>query len=213
LRGRPNAHYLENHMKVSTLRAAAALALALALAGCGGKAMFDVAGVISTAGPLTNAGLVLANGNDTVAVPANATSFTFPHRVAYGDNYNVVQQTPPDHMSCQVFNGSGSAGHTSSILVTVQCTQNSYLLSGSITGLKSTGTGLVLINGAGASAGPVVPATDPAASVGFQMGNVFDGSAYGVTVLTQPVGQVCTVANGTGVMHDKPVSNVLVTCI
>lgn len=200
-------------MKVSTLRATAALALALVLAGCGGKAMFDVAGVISAAGPLTNSGLVLANGTDTLAVPAGATTFTFARRVAYGDDYNVVQQNPPDHMTCQVFNGSGSAGHTSSILVTVQCTQNSYLLSGSVVGLKSTGTGLVLINGGGATVGPVTPGSDPTINVGFQLGNVFDGSAYGVTVLTQPVGQTCTVTNGTGVMHDKPISNVLVTCI
>ncbi|MBA5690280.1 hypothetical protein [Rugamonas apoptosis] len=197
-------------MKVSTLRATAALTLALALAGCGGKAMFDVAGVISTAGPLTNSGLVLANGSDLLPVPANATEFKFSQRVAYGDNYNVVQQTPPDHMSCQVFNGSGSAGHTSTILVTVQCTQNSYPLSGSVKGLK--GTGLVLINGAGATTGQIVPGSDPTIPVGFQLGNVFDGSAFGVTVLTQPANQTCTVENGTGIMHDKPVSNVLVTC-
>lgn len=198
-------------MKVSILRATAALALALLLASCGGKAMFDVAGVITPAG--ITSGLVLANGTDTLSVPANATTFTFAQRVAYGDNYNVVQQTPPDHMNCQVFNGSGSAGHTSTILVTVQCTKNSYALSGSVVGLKSTGTNLVLINGGGATVGPVTPGTDPTVNVGIQFGSVYDGDAYGVTVLTQPVGQTCTVANGTGVMHDKPISNVLVTCI
>lgn len=197
-------------MKVSTLRATAALTLAVALAGCGGKAMFDVAGVISTAGPLTNSGLVLKNGTELLPVPAGATEFKFTQRAAYGDNYNVTQEHKPDHMNCDVFNGSGSAGHTSTIVVTLQCTQDSYLLSGSVKGLK--GTGLVLINGAGAITSQIVPGTDPSIPVGFQMGNVFDGSAFGVAVFTQPANQTCTVENGTGIMHDKPVSNVLVTC-
>lgn len=202
-------------MKVSTLRAIAALALALVLAGCGGKAMFDVAGVISTAGPLTNSGLVLANGTDTLPVPAGATTFTFARRVAYGDDYNVVQQTPPNHMNCQVFNGSGSAGHTSTILVTVQCTQNSFALSGRVLGLTMDGAKartVTLINGAGATAN-VSATSDPTIGVNFQLGNVFEESPYGVTVLTQPVGQTCTVSNGTGIMPNTAVSNVLVTCI
>ncbi|HEU4842988.1 MAG TPA: hypothetical protein VFT05_01885 [Burkholderiaceae bacterium] len=203
-------------MKVSTLRAAAALALALVLAACGGKATFDVSGVISPLGPLTNSGLVLANGSDTLPVPANATQFTFSHRASYGDDYNVTIQAQPDHMTCQVYNGSGSAGHTSTILVTVQCTQNSYPLTGVVTGLKMATDGttpktVTLTNGSGTPV-TVSANSDPAFHVNFSMGNVYDGSSYGVTVLNQPDGQVCTVSNGTGVMHDKAISNVLVTC-
>lgn len=203
-------------MKVSTLRAAAALALALVLAACGGKATFDVSGVISPLGPLTNSGLVLANGSDTLSVPVNSTQFTFAHRVSYGDDYNVTVQNPPDHMTCQVYNGSGSAGHTSSILVTVQCTQDSALLSGVVTGLKMAADGtaktVTLINGTGNTV-TVSANSDPTFRVNFSMGNVYYGSSFGVTVLKQPADQVCTVSNGTGVMYDKPISNVLVTCI
>jgi hypothetical protein len=40
------------------------------------------------------------------------------------------------------------------------------------------------------------------------------GDAYGLSVLTQPSNpaQVCTIANGTGVMGDANRTNVVVTC-
>ena len=45
-------------------------------------------------------------------------------------------------------------------------------------------------------------------------GTTFSGSGYGVTVLTQPVGQSCAVANGTGTVNNNgtPVTNIAVTC-
>jgi hypothetical protein len=38
------------------------------------------------------------------------------------------------------------------------------------------------------------------------------GSSYNVTVLTQPVGQTCVVANGSGTVGGNNVTNVSVTC-
>ena len=45
-------------------------------------------------------------------------------------------------------------------------------------------------------------------------GTTFSGSGYGVTVPTQPLGQRCTVANGTGTVDNSgtPITNVAVTC-
>ena len=40
-----------------------------------------------------------------------------------------------------------------------------------------------------------------------------DGSAYDVTVLTQPANQICSVTNGSGTIADANVINVSVTCI
>jgi uncharacterized repeat protein (TIGR03803 family) len=37
-----------------------------------------------------NAGLVLANGSDTLTVPAGATRFTMPTNVAYTSSYTVT---------------------------------------------------------------------------------------------------------------------------
>jgi len=202
-------------MKVTYLRATAALALGLALAACGGKAMFDVSGVIQG---LSNSGLVLTNGKDTLPVPAGATSFTFPTRISYGTDYNMAIQNQPAHMTCNLFNGSGSAGHTTTILATIQCAQNAHSLGGTITGLVGAGTvgdGLVLANGStgGIFTVPTKPA-DGSGRVNFTFSaQVLDGAPYGVTVNTQPNGLFCTVANGTDIMHEIDVGNVLVTCV
>ena len=42
---------------------------------------------------------------------------------------------------------------------------------------------------------------------------VKDGTSYGVTVVDPNNGLSCTIANGTGVMHEAPVTNLLVTCV
>lgn len=209
-------------MKISYLSALAALAAALTLAGCGGKASFDVSVVIDPTLPLTNSGLVLANNDgDLLSIPARATGATFSHRVSYGDNYNITVQHPADHMTCVITNGSGSAGHTATVTAIVSCTQNANLLSGAVLKLKgkattdtttgvTTGTNLILTNGT-AQLGPIVPSTD-GSNVAISFGNIPDGTSYGITVLSQPTGQTCTVENGVGVMHDKAVDNVTVTC-
>lgn len=41
---------------------------------------------------------------------------------------------------------------------------------------------------------------------------VVQGAAYGVTILSQPAGQVCTVANGAAKMPATDVSTVEVSC-
>jgi hypothetical protein len=66
-------------MKLSTLGAVAALILMTALAACGGKAQFAVQGQITG---LNNNGLTLSNAGDTIAVPAGAASYAFPHQIA-----------------------------------------------------------------------------------------------------------------------------------
>lgn len=193
-------------MKATHVRAVAALATILTLSACGGKASFAVSGSI---GGLNNAGLVLANSSngDSVTVPAGATSFTFPKSVSYGDDYNVVQKTPPAHMTCSVISGgSGSAGHTTSIQVVVNCTQNAYTVGGLITGM--TAGSLVLANGSSAAT-----KTISKDETSFIMPDaVQDGRPYGITVLTQPDTLFCTVENGTDVMGEANRTNVVVNC-
>lgn len=203
-RGGAGPIILENEMKATHVRAAAALATILVLSACGGKASFDISGNISG---LRNNGLELSNNGDTVTPPAGATTFTFPKRVSYGDNYDVKPTKQPAHMTCTVGNGSGSAGHLTSIVVNVVCTQNAYSIGGLVNGLTD-GT-LVLANGS--TAAPVTVSKGDPAFVFPQA--VEDGTAYGVTVLTQPANLFCTVANGTDVMGEAPRSNIVVTCV
>jgi hypothetical protein len=198
------------------------LAAAAALAACGGKAQFTVQGTFTDAAgnivSLPNSGLVLANGSDTLPVPVGATSFAFGKQIDYGTDYNITVKNPPAHMGCTVFNGSGSAGHNVSIQAKVVCTQNSYSLGGQFTGLTAAADGtartVTLLNGSAGGSITISSASGTAGAGDFVFGTaVLDGEAYGVTVLTQPTGLFCTVTNGTGVMHEAAVSNLLLSCV
>jgi len=203
-------------MKFSYLSAVATLAAAAALAGCGGKAQFTVQGSING---LANNGLVLASGGENLPVASGATSFAFKRQIDYGTDYLITVQHQPDHMTCAVTSGaSGSAGHNVSIQAVVSCAQNEYTLGGQFTGLTAAADGtartLVLLNGSAGGSVTISSASATAGAGDFVFGStVADGQAYGVTVLTQPAGLFCTVTNGTGVMHEVAVSNLLVNCV
>lgn len=179
------------------------LVLVLGLAACGGKAAFDVKGVVSE---LKYSGLVLSNGAAELAVPANATTFNFANTIEYGDLYDVKVKAQPLHQRCEVINGADTAGRLASINIIVACALNPFGLGGTVSGL--TADGLVIVNG---SNGTVTLNKD--ATV-YQFANpVLYGSSYGVTVLTQPPGLTCSVANGIGEMGDVDVSNANVSCV
>jgi len=184
----------------------AAAVLAAALAACGGKASFTVGGTVAG---LTNSGLKLqVNGGDTVEVAAGATTFSFPNGISYGTEYKVEFVQQPAHMTCGFLGGTniGSAGHTTSINIQISCAQNSYAVSGTVEGLSADG--LVLVNGS--SSGSITVAKG---ATSFSLPNLIPvGTAYGISVLTQPTGLTCTVANGSGVMGDEARNNVRVVC-
>ena len=190
-------------MKSSFVRAAFAGALALALAACGGKEQYTIQGAIEG---LTQNGLVLSAGSQTVSPAAGATTFAFPSTIDYGDTYLVEVKTQPRHQNCEVFRSQGTAGQMASVQVFVRCTQNEYTLGGTVSGL--TVDGLVLANG---SSGGTVTVGKNVTTFVFPV-PVKDGATYGVTVLTQPAGLVCTVANGVGTMGEAKITNVVVTC-
>ncbi|WP_035822696.1 hypothetical protein [Janthinobacterium sp. RA13] len=191
-------------MKLSCLRPLAALLLTLGLAACGGKASYDVSGTITG---LNNEGLILANGSDTLPVPAGKTSFTFGKRIDYGTDYNITVNKQPAHMTCGISGGSGSAGHYINISAAVTCSQNKYTVGGTVSGL--TVDGLVLINGS-------TTTTVAKDATTFTMsGSVAYGDTYGISVSeTQPKGLKCTVQPGTGggTMGEANVTTVQIVC-
>lgn len=190
----------------SFLSLAAASALALALAGCGGSSATNLS-LGGTVTGLNTGNLVLANGTSTVNLASNdgsAYSFAFPARIAFGAVYNVIVQSQPATLTCTIANGSGVSGTTDITNVAVTCVANNNL-GGTVTGLATSG--LVLANGSDT-------VTVPANSTSFVFPRrVGDGAAYGVTILTQPTGQTCTVANGVGLMGTADVTSVQVNCI
>jgi hypothetical protein len=195
-------------MKSSNLRAAVALACTLALSACGGSdGRFILGGSMSG---ITKTGLVLTNngGSDyAVPVPSQGTgvgTFIFPDLLLDSDDtYNVeVKSKPANVETCQVFNGRGRVAFDVTT-VSVVCTIKKHELKGTISNLK--GSGLVIINGSDKQ-------EIAAGTTSFTMTKVSEDAPYGVSILTQPAGQTCTVANGTGIMGSADVTNVAVTC-
>ena len=93
---------------------------------------YRVGGTISG---LASAGLVLANGADTVAPSTGASSFTFANAVNEGSSYAAKVQTQPAGTICSVGNGSGTMGAADVTNVQVTCSPSAYSVGGTITGL------------------------------------------------------------------------------
>ncbi len=181
-----------------------------AVAGCGSgnstppsHATYTIGGTISG---LTGTGLVLQdNGGDNLTVSANATSFTFATAVASGGAYNVSVFTQPSGQVCTVTSGGGTAtGNVTN--VNLACVQG-YAIGGSIFGLS--GTGLVLQDNGGDNLTVSATATNFAFAFNGSIPN--GGAPYSITILSDPAGQACTVANPVGAATAN-VANVDITC-
>lgn len=136
------------------------------------------------------------------AVSANG-AFAFPNNLAYGASFTVLIATQPMGQSCSLDNASGTV--TGAVgNVQVVCSNVQYSVGGSLTGLAA-GKTVVLQNNGGDDL------SRSADGVFTFAGGVTHGSTYRVSVRTQPVGQVCTVSNGSGTAT-AAVSNVQVVC-
>ena len=172
--------------------------------GGGGPTTYTVGGVVTG---LAGSGLVLRNnGRDDLAVSATG-AFTFATKLATGAAYSVTVYAQPNSPSqtCVVTNASGVLGGSNVTNVAVACTTNSYTVGGVVTGLGS-GLSVVLQDNGGDNL--TVNANAPftfATQVAY-------GSAYAVTVLTQPTGQYCTVTGGSGTVPANNVTTVAVSC-
>lgn len=154
---------------------------------------------------LNSSGLVLANGSDKLSILAGATSFTLPIPVAYTSGYAVTVQNQPAGLACSVSNSSGTmpAGAVTNIIVS--CTDQPFSVGGTVAGLGNN-SGLVLINGTDAL-------SVPGGASSFTMPTKIAFSyPYAVTARSSPAGETCSVANGSGTMAAKNVTNISVTC-
>jgi uncharacterized repeat protein (TIGR03803 family) len=163
---------------------------------------YTVGGTISGLG---SSGLVLANGSDTRTVISGASSFTMPTAVAYTSAYSVTVQTQPTGLTCSVSNGTNTMGSAAVADIAVTCAANTYTVGGSISGL--TASGLVLLD----NGGDPISVSANAAQFTMPTGVAY-GSAYAITVQSEPTGLVCSVANASGVMSAADVTNVSVDC-
>lgn len=201
-------------MKSVYLRSGLALACAALLNACGGgNGNLALSGTISG---LTKPDLVLINKKtgERLAIPANSTSFVFTRLAAVDEEFDIEIDTKPTGAKCEAVNGSniGKANAYTSYSIAFKCTTNPWVLGGTVNSLSSKG--LVLANGSDLVS--VLPPATAGAPVSFEFPSmVGDGSAYGVTVLTQPkdpVAQVCAVSNPTGTMPGSDFRGLIVTC-
>jgi hypothetical protein len=226
-------------MKFHLVRPALVLASSLALASCGGGGS-ETYPVTVTVANVQYAGLILTTNGQELPIPVPAKAgdpvvLTFPKGLDYGTYYDVIPKggtaagggAQPAHQNC-ASNGypreKGTAGQTASlesarkpaIEVFYTCQIMAYELSGTISG-ATTGT-ITLINGSNSQI-TIDLSKATTTPVPFRFPNdVPYGTSFGVTVLTQPAGFNCTVANGTGEMLQAQetaggVKNVTVTCV
>jgi 6-phosphogluconolactonase (cycloisomerase 2 family) len=169
-------------------------------------AQYTVGGAV--AGLSTGQSVTLKdNGSDTVTVSANGP-FVFPTSLVNSAAYDVTVGTQPTGETCAASHATGTINNTNVASVSVVCTVNApttYTVGGQVSGL-STGTSVTLLdNGADAMA--------VSANGAFTFSSALSaGSAYAVTVGTQPAGETCAVSNGSATSIAANVTGVTVAC-
>lgn len=163
---------------------------------------YPVGGTVSG---LSGSGLVLRNnGGDDLAIGGNGP-FEFAAPVIEGGSYAVIVHSQPNDppQSCSVANGSGTVSGGPVTDVQVTCVE-AYTIGGTVSGLQ--GTGLTLLN----NGGDALPVTSNGAFI-FAAA-VAPGDGYAVSIGSAPVGQTCSVANGSGTASNH-VTDVAVSCV
>lgn len=189
----------------SLLKLSSAALAALVLVACGGGShSATISG--SVTGLVTGQTFILQNNfKDSLTISANG-AFEFSTKIGSSDAYYVTILTQPAGEICQVANGQGAVNSSGDPVnnIAVTCTVTSSV-GGTVSGL-ATGGKLILSNGT-----VLLPIT---ANGAFAFpGVITAGTAYTITVDTQPTGQTCSLTNDTGVISSISLSAVIVTCV
>lgn len=146
-----------------------------------------------------NGTLVLQNNDADSTTLTKDGTFTFP--VAVAGDYKVTVKSSPTGQTCTVSNGTGSVSGNNVDSVSVVCV--GYTVGGTATGLIGTlvlqnnGSDDFLLSLNGSFAFPATLA---------------DGESYKVEVKTNPAGQTCAVAQGSGNVSSGNIGNIAIAC-
>jgi hypothetical protein len=167
---------------------------------------YSVGGTVS--GLASGSAVVLQdNGGNDLSVAANG-AYTFSTALAAGAAYAVTVKTNPTGQTCTVANGTGTIAAANVTNVAVTCATPppvTYSVGGTLSGLASGGTVVLQDN--------VASDLTVTANGAFTFGTKLTaGAAYNVTVKTNPTGQTCTVASGTGTIASANVTSAAVIC-
>jgi uncharacterized repeat protein (TIGR03803 family) len=173
---------------------------------CSPAAYYTVGGTLTGLG--SGGQITLQNYNpvkgDTEQITLTADgSFTFPTSIRGGvGGYQVTVSGQPSGQACAVASGEGAPITANVTNISVTCADD---IGGTLSGLDGGGQITLVDNGGD----PLVLT----ANGSFTFSSlVAAGGAYDVTVDTHPVGQECSVANGSG-SASGPVSAIQVACM
>jgi len=147
---------------------------------------------------------LLDKGASGLKVAANGT-FTFATKLASGTTYDVTVSVPASGETCTVTGGTGTVVAANITSVAVACVPKTYTIGGTVSGLLTGRSVTLLDNGSNA--------LTVTANGKFTFTTaLISGTAYAVTVGTQPSGETCTVTAGSGTVVAANVANVVVAC-
>jgi hypothetical protein len=178
-----------------------ACVVAISLTGCGGLGDASVGGAL--AGLVAGLSVTLDDNGGSGLVLSSNGSFEFGTTLATGTTYDVTVATQPVGETCTVTNGSGTVGSGDVTNISVACVVTASI-TGSLSGL-SAGAGVTLSNGS-----VLLPIA--ANGVFTFPGALAAGSAYAVTVATQPIGQTCTITGASGSIPATQIVSIAVAC-
>ena len=149
--------------------------------------------------------VVLRNNNkDDLKLTADG-AFVFATGVVGGNPYAVTVAQQPEGQTCAVSAAHGTVASANVSDVRVVCAAQTYAIGGAVSGLAASGTLVLRNNGA--------DELSVTANGGFGFAQALPhGAAFDVTVRTQPAGQICTLANASGIAT-APVTAIAATCV
>jgi hypothetical protein len=159
-----------------------------------------------------------ANGTPTtndLSVGSSGT-FSFSDTVRGAQTYGVIVKSQPSGQNCSVANGTGLAnGDVSNVGITCQLLRS---IGGITSGLDGVAHLQLSLDG-GAPVTLRVDDDGPKTATSVPLGEVFafpfvavQGQSYAVTVASNPLGQNCTITNGTGIVGVADIRNVGLDC-
>ena len=164
----------------------------------------------------TNVIRLLNNGVDLIGVGAHTGPYQFTAPVATGNPYDVTIERQPSTpaQTCIVSNGSGIMGG-SDVTVGIDCPYPSaFSVGGTISGLASPTDKVSVLYGAD-NINFFIDRYLPNGPFAFTAAEVSPvaGTAYSVTIASQPVGQRCDVVGGSGTVGAGDVTSIRITCV
>lgn len=150
--------------------------------------------------------VLLNNDNESTEIKADGT-FRFSTGAVARSGYRVIVQKPPTNKICTVFKGTGVGVNAPVTDIEVVCSEKRFTVGGVIAGLNVDKLVILLNN------------SDTNDALFIETNGVFtflnpvayDGG-YRVTITRQPVGQQCTVTDGTAIGVRKNITTVKITC-